>query len=72
MVACCPKDREPLVCTFERDGAEFHCVICRGWYGWLAPLARPETPELLARLDELTAQYDAERAARVSAPQENP
>lgn len=65
-VACCPRDGEPLVSTFERDGAEFHCVVCRGWFGWLAPVGKPETPELMARCQELTAQYDAERLAQAA------
>jgi hypothetical protein len=66
-VACCPKDGEPLVSTFERAGAEFHCVVCRGWFGWLAPVGKTETPELMARCQELTTQYDTERKARAAA-----
>lgn len=64
-VACCPRDGEPLVSTFERNGAEFTCVVCGRWYGWLAPVGKPETPELMARHDELKTQYDQERAARM-------
>ena len=67
-MATCPADGEPLVPTFERSGAEFTCVVCGRWYAFCAACEPAEsTPELEARLEELTAQYDAARAARNAA-----
>jgi hypothetical protein len=58
-MACCPHDDEPLMATFERRGAEFMCMVCGTYYGFLAPKAREATPELQARHDELRARFDA-------------
>lgn len=63
-MATCPRDGEPLVMTFEFDGAEFICVVCGMKYGWLAPSKAAATPELTARLAELQVQYDHERDER--------
>ena len=63
--ACCPADGEPLISTFEFRGFEFICMVCGQKYGFLAPVGKPETPELIARHDELKAKYDEERVARL-------
>lgn len=63
-VATCPADGEPLVGTFEFRGFEFICMVCGTKYEFLQPRPAPETPELMARHDELKAQYDAEHKAR--------
>lgn len=63
-MACCPKDGEPLVLTLEFKGAEFICMGCKQLYGFLAPIGKPNTPELQARYAELKAQYAAERKER--------
>lgn len=64
--ALCPRDREPLVATIEQAGAEFVCVVCHTYYGFLAPVAGEPTEQLAARLAELEAIFDAERAARTT------
>lgn len=58
-MACCPRDDEPLIMTMERRGAEFVCMVCGTWYGFLAPKPLAPTPELMARLAELQARFDA-------------
>lgn len=64
-MAMCPRCRtEPLVCTLERSGAEFTCVVCGGWFGWLAPVPAEQTAELDARLEAHQATYTAQREAR--------
>lgn len=63
--ACCPRDREPLIATFERRGAEFHCLICGGWFGFLAPVKR-YGDDVAARHDELKARFDAGERGPVS------
>lgn len=59
--ACCPRDGEPLICTMERRGAEFHCMICGGWFGFLAPVEKYESehPDLATRYAYLRARFDA-------------
>lgn len=64
-MATCPRDGEPLISTFEQPGAEFHCVVCHGWFGFLAPVPAEATPELEARHAELQQRYEAERRARM-------
>lgn len=56
-MACCPRDDEPLIATFERAGAEFCCLICGTWYGFLAPKPLEATAERTARYDELLARW---------------
>lgn len=56
--ATCPHDDEPLICTLEHAGAEFLCMVCGRWYGWLAPTPQQPTPELDARYEELRARFD--------------
>lgn len=65
-IALCPrcKGDEPLVMTFEMRGAEFHCTVCRGWFGFLDPRPGKSTPELMALHDEREARYIEERKAR--------
>jgi hypothetical protein len=57
--ACCPRDGEPLITSLERRGAEFVCLVCGGWFGFLSPKPGDPTPELDARYAELKARYDA-------------
>lgn len=57
--ACCPRDNEPLISTIERAGAEFVCMVCGRWYGFLSPTPRDPSPELAARYDELLARFRA-------------
>lgn len=57
--AGCPKDDEPLIPTFERSGAEFYCLECGTYYGFLSPKPLEDTPELDARYKELKARFDA-------------
>lgn len=66
-VATCPVDGEPLVSTFEFPKYEFICVVCDRLYGFLQPQPAQETPELMARHDELREQYVAARKARQEA-----
>jgi hypothetical protein len=65
-IATCHNDGEPLVSTLEYRGAEFVCVVCGDRYGFLGPKPADTTPELLARLKELTVRYDRERAERMA------
>lgn len=64
--ATCPHDHEPLVATMEFRGAEFYCVVCQRTFGFLSPIPATTTPELDARLTELTAAYERERALRLA------
>lgn len=57
-MACCPRDNEPLISTFERPGAEFLCMVCGGWFGFLAPVPG-DAEQLQARYAELLARFDA-------------
>lgn len=59
MYACCPRDNEPLICTLERPRAEFHCMVCGGWFGFLAPKPMEETPERNQRYEQLQALFDS-------------
>lgn len=64
-VAMCPRcPDEPLVFTFEMTGAEFTCLGCGGWFGFLDPRAAESTPELDARAAERKATHLEQRAAR--------
>lgn len=56
-VACCPRDETPLVLTFQMPGKEFYCMTCGRWWEFLQPTGKPETPELLARVQELTLNF---------------
>lgn len=56
--ALCPRDKEPLVSTIEHQGAEFLCMVCGTWYGFMAPVPGVPTPELDARHEELRAAFD--------------
>jgi hypothetical protein len=58
-MACCPRDGEPLIMTMERRGAEFHCMVCGAWLGFLAPTGKDGTPELDARYTELRERFRA-------------
>ena len=60
-IATCPSCSEPLVGTFKFPGKEFICVACRGLWGFVEPTPAEATPELLARLKELKAQWQAEQ-----------
>lgn len=66
-MAMCPRcPREPLVMTFEVPGAEFTCLGCDGWFGFLDPRPVESTPELDAMHDEREAAYKLQRAERES------
>ena len=57
-MAGCPVCREPLMSTFERQGKEFHCLVCGAWVEFLRPTPiDPSTNQ--ARHDELRARFDA-------------
>lgn len=56
-VAMCRECDEPLVCTFAFTAKEFVCVKCGRLYDWLEPDAADETPELLARVAEVKAEW---------------
>lgn len=58
-MACCPKDGEPLIPTFERPYKEFCCLVCGTWYEFLQPVGKLDSPELDARYAELKARWDA-------------
>lgn len=58
-MATCPSDGEPLISTFERRGAEFLCMVCGRWLGFLSPEPADPTTELEARHAELQARFDA-------------
>lgn len=62
-IRVCRRDGEPLVFTMEFAGAEWYCPICDG-HEDLFGARVSATPELRARLDELTEQYERARAAR--------
>lgn len=57
--ATCPRDGEPLISTIEQPGAEFLCMVCGVWYGFLSPKPATPTPELEARYNELQTRFDA-------------
>lgn len=48
---------EPLVCTFHFRGAELYCLSCGCTYGWFGPEGKDETPELLARMEAIKAEW---------------
>lgn len=58
-MACCPTDGEPLVGTLEQRGAEFLCMVCGRYFGFLSPMPKDPTPELNARYEELRARFKA-------------
>lgn len=58
-MATCPADGEPLISTFERRGAEFLCMTCGAWFGFLAPTPAEATAALEARHAELHARFKA-------------
>ena len=57
-LACCPRDGEPLISTFEMRGAEFHCLACGEWFGFLAPKPMDPTPELMERYETAKRLFD--------------
>ena len=57
--AGCPRCNEPLICTMERRGAEFHCMVCGGWFGFLAPKPLDVTPEMDKRYEQLDALFSS-------------
>lgn len=60
-IKVCPSCSEPVVFTFEYSGNEYFCVAC-GWKGSIfAPMSAPATEELIARHDELSAEYEQSR-----------
>lgn len=67
-VACCPRDDEPLVFTFEFPGHEWYCVVCGAKYGALHSHRLPASIELAARHAELSDRYALERAERTGRP----
>ncbi len=60
-VATCPMCGEPLVMTFKFPGKEFVCVECGRLWGFVDPVPKEETPELLTRIAELKAKWNAEQ-----------
>jgi hypothetical protein len=64
-VATCPSCSEPLIMTLKFRGKEFICVACRRLWGFVEPTPAESTPELLARLEELRAQWRAEQSSEV-------
>ena len=68
-VAICPRcPGEPLVFTFERDGYEFTCLNCNGWFGFLDPRPADRTPALDALVEDRKATYREQRELRESQP----
>ena len=65
--ACCPDCGEPLVSTLEFRKKEFICVPEQRLWEFLEPVGKPETPELVARHDELREQYKGQRKVREEA-----
>ena len=66
-LCCCGT---PLVSTLEQPGAEWYCVTCERFHGWLHARKGDgpnPTPELEARYEEALVQYRVERAARAEA-----
>lgn len=66
-MACCPRDGEPLIMTFEFMGAEFICGVCNTKFGFLSPRPEPWTQSLQDRHDELKILYDLARLKRSGA-----
>lgn len=62
-VRICERDGQPLVWTFEFPGAEWFCVVCGGHEDLFGGRV-PWTADVQRRLDELTDQYNRERAER--------
>lgn len=60
-IATCPRDGEPLISTMKYRGAEFYCVVCKGKFGFMAPVPKTATPELLDRLKELETRFELNR-----------
>lgn len=57
--ATCRQDGAPLIATLEMPGAEFLCMECGTYCGFLDPAPAESTPELEARYHELKARFDA-------------
>lgn len=57
--ATCPRDGEPLISCMERAGAEFVCIACGDWFGFLSLTPAAPTPELQARYELLRSLFDA-------------
>ena len=63
-IKVCRNDAEPVVFTFENDGAEWLCVVC-GWTGGLFDAREVDaTLEMAARRDQLLAEYEHERGLK--------
>ncbi len=56
VVAMC-RCGEPLVHTFAFSGAEFYCLSCGSHYGWREPDGKVETPELIAWMKAVEAEF---------------
>lgn len=66
-LCCCGT---PLVSTMEKRGAEWYCVTCQQFFGWLHARKGDgpnPSPELDARYEQAREQYDDERKARAEA-----
>ena len=57
-VATCPHCSEPLIGTLRFRGYEFVCVCCERKWGFVEPVPKESTPELMARYAELKAKWD--------------
>jgi hypothetical protein len=57
--ATCRFDDTPLISTFEQPGAEFYCMTCGRYFGFLDPKPATPTPELTAQYEALRARFKA-------------
>jgi len=56
-MACCTRCGEPLIPTMDWSFYEFYCLCCGNHLGFVEPRGKDETPELLARYEELEAEW---------------
>lgn len=67
-MACCPSCETPLISTMAFPGAEFYCLECGNHVGYVMPLGKEETPEILAAYEALKAEWDEHIAGKLIAP----
>jgi hypothetical protein len=56
--ATCHVDGEPLVSTLVFSKKEFVCVVCGRTYGFMEPVAAPETPKIKRRQKTLEKKWN--------------
>lgn len=67
-IAMCHTCDEPLVGTFYFHKKEFICLNCGRLYEFFGPSSADETPELIARMEELAKEWEEDFAPYLLTP----